>query len=157
MLNIKKLSISTIFPIIILLTLLSFGILIPILSVVALGAILAYYVRPIARRIKPFVKYETIAIIIGMIAMLAIKKNVKELRTDEMIQSIAGKSSLWAYSICIPILALLSIFFMFSNLSDKGSDMFNLGMVLSYVVLFHIAIYSIAFIYFKNKYNSDDK
>jgi len=97
------------------------------------------------------------AIIIGMIAMLAIKKNVKELRTDEMIQSIAGKSSLWAYSICIPILALLSIFFMFSNLSDKGSDMFNLGMVLSYVVLFHIAIYSIAFIYFKNKYNSDDK
>ncbi len=97
------------------------------------------------------------AIIIGMIAMFAIKKNVKELRTDEMIQSIAGKSSLWAYSICIPILALLSIFFMFSNLSDKGSDMFNLGMVLSYVVLFHIAIYSIAFIYFKNKYNSDDK
>ena len=71
MLNIKKLSISTIFPIIILLTLLSFGILIPILSVVALGAILAYYVRPIAKRIKPFVKYETLAIIIGMIILAA--------------------------------------------------------------------------------------
>ncbi len=99
----------------------------------------------------------TSAIIIGMIAMFAITKNVKELRTDEMIQSIAGKSSLWAYSICIPFLALLSIFFMFSNLSDKGSDMYNLGMVLSYVVLFHIATYSIAFIYFRNKYNSDDK
>lgn len=97
------------------------------------------------------------AIIIGMIAMFAIKKNVKELRTDEMIQSIAGKSSLWAYSICIPFLALLSIFFMFSSLSDKGSDMYNLGMVLSYVVLFHIATYSIAFIYFRNKYKSDDK
>jgi uncharacterized membrane protein len=97
------------------------------------------------------------AIIIGMIAMFAIKKNVKELRTDEMIQSIAGKSSLWAYSICIPFLALLSIFFMFSNLSDKGSDIYNLGMVLSYVVLFHIATYSIAFIYFRNKYKSDDK
>lgn len=99
----------------------------------------------------------TSAIIIGMIAMFAIKKNVKELRTDEMIQSIAGKSSLWAYSICIPFLALLSIFFMFSSLSDKGSDMYNLGMVLSYVVLFHIATYSIAFIYFRNKYKSDDK
>jgi len=97
------------------------------------------------------------AIIIGMIAMFAIKKNVKELKTDEMIQSIAGKSSLWAYSICIPFLALLSVFFMFSNLSNKGSDIYNLGIILSYIVLFHIATYSIAFIYFRNKYNSDDK
>lgn len=97
------------------------------------------------------------AIVIGMIAMFAIKKNVKELRTDEMIQSIAGKSSLWAYSICVPFLALLSIFFMFSNLSNKGSDVYNLGIILSYVVLFHIATCSIIFLCLKNKYNSDDK
>ncbi|MDD2274739.1 MAG: DUF2178 domain-containing protein [Candidatus Pacebacteria bacterium] len=97
------------------------------------------------------------AIVIGMIAMIAIKKNVKELKTDEMIQSIAGKSSLWAYSICIPFLALLSVFFMFSNLSNKGSDVYNLGIILSYIVLFHIAVYSIAFMYLRNKYNSDDK
>lgn len=97
------------------------------------------------------------AIVIGMIAMFAIKKNVKELRTDEMIQSIAGKSSLWAYSICIPFLALLSVFFMFSNLSNKGSDVYNLGIILSYVVLFHIATCSIIFLCLKNKYNSDDK
>lgn len=97
------------------------------------------------------------AIVIGMIAMFAIKKNVKELRTDEMLQSIAGKSSLWAYSICVPFLALLSIFFMFSNLSNKGSDVYNLGIILSYVVLFHIATCSIIFLCLKNKYNSDDK
>ena len=97
------------------------------------------------------------AIIIGMVAMFAIKRNVKELKTDEMIQSIAGRSSLWAYSICVPSLALLSIFFMFSNLSNKGSDIYNLGIILSYVVLFHIATYSIIFLCLKNKYNSDDK
>lgn len=96
-------------------------------------------------------------IIIGMVAMFAIKRNVKELKTDEMIQSIAGRSSLWAYSICVPSLALLSIFFMFSNLSNKGSDIYNLGIILSYVVLFHIATYSIIFLCLKNKYNSDDK
>jgi len=97
------------------------------------------------------------AIVIGMIAMFAIKKNVKELRKDEMIQSIAGKSSLWAYSICVPSLALLSIFFMFSSLNNKDSDIYNLGIILSYIVLFHIAVYSIAFMYLRNKYNSDDK
>lgn len=97
------------------------------------------------------------AIVIGMIAMFAIKKNVKELKTDEMIQSIAGKSSLWAYSICVPSLALLSIFFMFSSLNNKDSDIYNLGIILSYIVLFHMATYSIIFLCLKNKYNSDDK
>ncbi|MFA5228239.1 MAG: DUF2178 domain-containing protein [Candidatus Paceibacterota bacterium] len=97
------------------------------------------------------------AIVIGMIAMFAIKKNVKELRKDEMIQSIAGKSSLWAYSICVPSLALLSIFFMFSSLNNKDSDIYNLGIILSYIVLFHMATYSIIFLCLKNKYNSDDK
>lgn len=97
------------------------------------------------------------AIIIGMVAMFAIKRNVKELKTDEMIQSIAGKSSLWAYSICVPSLALLSIFFMFSSLNNKDSDIYNLGIILSYIVLFHMATYSIIFLCLKNKYNSDDK
>ena len=97
------------------------------------------------------------AVVIGIIAMLAIKRNVKEIKADEMMQNIAQKSALWAYSIFVPFLALLSIFFMFSNMSDKGSELYNLGITLSYVVLIHIALYSIAFFYFKKKYISDDK
>ena len=99
----------------------------------------------------------TSAVAIGIIAMLAIKRNVKEIKADEMMQNIAQKSALWAYSIFVPFLALLSIFFMFSNMSDKGSDLYNLGVTLSYIALIHIALYSIAFFYFKKKYISDDK
>jgi predicted PurR-regulated permease PerM len=67
--NLKKMSFSTIIPLIIILTLFSLGILIPILSVVIFGAILAYYVRPIARKVRPYVKYNTLSVFIGMIVL----------------------------------------------------------------------------------------
>lgn len=59
--NLKKISISTIIPIIIL-SLLSLGILLPIITTVIFGAILAYYVRFIAKKIHPFVKYDTLSV-----------------------------------------------------------------------------------------------
>lgn len=65
--NFKKLSISTVIPLIIILTLLSVGILIPILSMVIFGAILAYYVRYISKKIRPYVKYDTLSVFLGMI------------------------------------------------------------------------------------------
>lgn len=95
------------------------------------------------------------AMVIGIIAMLAIKRNVKEIKTDEMIQNIAQKSAWWAYNIFVPFLAVLSIFLTVDN--KEGSDLYNLGVTLSYVALIHIALYLIAFLYFKKKYISDDK
>lgn len=65
--GIKKLPSSTIIPIIIILTLLSVGILIPILTMVIFGAILAYYVRYIPKKIRPYVKYDTLSVFLGMI------------------------------------------------------------------------------------------
>ena len=55
------------------------------------------------------------AMVIGIIAMLAIKRNVKEIKTDEMIQNIAQKSAWWAYNIFVPFLAVLSIFLTVDN------------------------------------------
>ena len=95
------------------------------------------------------------AVVIGIIAMLAIKRNVKEIKTDEMMQNIAQKSAWWAYNIFVPFLAVLSIFLTVDN--KEGSDLYNLGVILSYVALIHIALYLIAFLYFKKKYISDDK
>jgi uncharacterized membrane protein len=95
------------------------------------------------------------AVVIGIIAMLAIKRNVKEIKTDEMMQNIAQKSAWWAYNIFVPFLAILSIFLTVDN--KEGSDLYNLGVTLSYVALIHIALYLIAFLYFKKKYISDDK
>ena len=95
------------------------------------------------------------AVVIGIIAMIAIKRNVKEIKTDEMMQNIAQKSAWWAYNIFVPFLAILSIFLTVDN--KEGSDLYNLGVILSYVALIHIALYLIAFLYFKKKYISDEK
>ena len=95
------------------------------------------------------------AIGIGMITMLLIRRNVKAVLVDEMVKNIAGKSALMAYSITVPVLALLSLIFMFSNLSNEGSYLYNLGMIFSYIALFNMAVYSIAYYYYRNKYGSD--
>ncbi|AUB54987.1 hypothetical protein BK008_06785 [Methanobacterium sp. MZ-A1] len=67
--HIKKMYSSTIFPLLLLLTILSLGVLTPIITMVIFGAILAYYVRFIARKIKPYVKYDTLAVVLGMIIL----------------------------------------------------------------------------------------
>lgn len=87
--NFKKLSISTVIPLIIILTLLSVGILIPILSMVIFGAILAYYVRYISKKIRPYVKYDTLAVFLGMI-ILAVPVILLLFFTFEQFVSIAG-------------------------------------------------------------------
>lgn len=87
--NLKKIRFSTIFPLIIILTLLSIGILIPILSTVVFGAILSYYVRYIAKKIRPYVKYNTLAVFLGMI-ILAIPVVLLLYFTFSQFLSIAG-------------------------------------------------------------------
>lgn len=87
--NLKKLSFSTVIPLIIILTLLSLGILIPILTMVIFGAILAYYVRYIARKIRPYVKYNTLSVFLGMI-ILAVPVILLLYFTFTQFVSIAG-------------------------------------------------------------------
>jgi predicted PurR-regulated permease PerM len=65
--NLKKISASTILPLIIILSLLTVGILIPILTTVIFGAILAYYIRFIAKKIGPYIKNRTLAVFVAMI------------------------------------------------------------------------------------------
>jgi len=87
--NLKKMSFSTVIPLIIILTLLSLGILIPIISMVIFGAILAYYVRYISKKIKPYVKYNTLSVFLGMI-ILAIPVILLLYFTFTQFLSIAG-------------------------------------------------------------------
>ncbi|MFA5169575.1 MAG: DUF2178 domain-containing protein [Candidatus Paceibacterota bacterium] len=97
------------------------------------------------------------AIGIGMISMVLIKRSVKEVLVDEMVKTIAGKSALMAYTITVPVLAFLSLILMFSNLSNRGSEMYNLGIILSYVALFNMAAYSLAYYYYQKKYGRDNE
>lgn len=69
---ISNLKLPTITPLILLLilfTLLSFGIIFQILGLILLGAMIAYLVRPIAQKILPYVKFETLSIFLAMILL----------------------------------------------------------------------------------------
>ena len=65
--DLKKIGISTIIPLIIILTLLSLGILLPILTMVVFGAILAYYIRFIAQKVRPYIKNDTLSVFVAII------------------------------------------------------------------------------------------
>jgi len=67
--NLKKMSSSTIIPFILILTIISVGILTPILTMVIFGAILGYYVRFIAQKIKPYIKNQTLSVFVGIILL----------------------------------------------------------------------------------------
>lgn len=64
--DLKMPAASPLLILILLFTLLSLGILYPILSLIILGAMIAYIVRPLALKIKPYVKFETLAIFLAM-------------------------------------------------------------------------------------------
>lgn len=97
------------------------------------------------------------AVIIGAISMFLIKRSVKEVLVDEMVKTIAGKSALMAYTVSVTVLAVLSLVFMFSNLSNQGSQLYNLGLILSYIALFNMAVYSFAYYYYQKKYGRDNE
>ncbi len=65
----QKISISTIIPLLLFLFIISFAILTPVLSTVIFGAILAYYVRFISEKIRPYAKYESLSISLGIIIL----------------------------------------------------------------------------------------
>jgi len=96
------------------------------------------------------------AVIIGIISMLLIKRSVKDVMVDEMIKNIAQKSAMAAYSICIPLLALVSLVLMFSDLKNQGR-FYDLGTILSYIVLFNMMVYSFAYYFYRKKYGTDDE
>lgn len=97
------------------------------------------------------------AIIIGMISMFLIKRSVKAVMVDEMVKVIAGKSGLMAYNVSVMSLAFFSLFLIFSNLSNRESQLYNLGTILSYIVLFEMAVYSFSYYYYNKKYGRDDQ
>ena len=87
--NLKKISSSTVIPLLIILTILSIGILTPILSMIIFGAILGYYVRYISKKLELRVKYETLAVFLGII-ILAIPVILLLYFTLSQFISIAG-------------------------------------------------------------------
>lgn len=67
--NVKETLSSAIF-IIIILALISVFLLTPMISMIILGGIFAYAIRPLSSRMEPYLKFKSIAIFIGMIVVI---------------------------------------------------------------------------------------
>ncbi|ADZ09630.1 protein of unknown function UPF0118 [Methanobacterium lacus] len=67
--NFKLQSISILLVLLLFFSLLSFGILFQILSLILFGAMIAYIVRHLAGKLHPFVRFETLAIFLAMIIL----------------------------------------------------------------------------------------
>lgn len=119
------------------------------------AAFIAIVVSTAITRENPYLAVS--AVTIGMISMFLIKKRVKDVMVDEMIENIAGKAARVTYSVTVSVLALLSLIFMFSNLGSKDSYFYNLGIIFSYIVLFSMAIYSFAYYFYRKKYGSNEE
>lgn len=97
-------------------------------------------------------------VVIGILFLFLVRKKTKVVLVDERIKSIAGYAARLTYTILTITVALLSLIFILSarRLNEPNYEM--LGIILSYITLFSVALYSLSYKYFSKKYGeTDDK
>ncbi len=63
-------TLTSVFFVVLVLLLLSFLVLTPLISMILLGAIFAYVIRPISGRMEPFLKFRSLAILVAMVIVI---------------------------------------------------------------------------------------
>lgn len=94
-------------------------------------------------------------IFIGILFMLLVKSKFKEIIVDERVISISGKASRMTYIIVTLFLAILGLFLILSGRLHDDIYIESIGVLLSYVAIFLVAIYSISYHYFNKKYGGN--
>lgn len=94
-------------------------------------------------------------VLIGMLFLLTVKRTVKDVMVDERIISIAGRATRATYAIVTPALALLSLALIMIGRKNGDAGLEQTGTILSYAMLFNVAVYSLLFKYFMKKYGGD--
>ena len=87
------------------------------------------------------------AVLIGTVAMFFIKKQLKDILSDERDYAIARKSARYAMGIFSITGAVATFFFMFQR--DIGPVYETIGSILAYSVCGLLLLYSTIFIYFE--------
>jgi uncharacterized membrane protein len=97
-------------------------------------------------------------VVIGMLFLFLVRKKTKAVLIDERIQSIAGYAARLTYTILTITVAFLSLTFILGGKQLNEPNYEMLGIILSYVTLFSVALYSLSYKYFSKKYGeTDDK
>jgi uncharacterized membrane protein len=96
------------------------------------------------------------AVAAGMIFLFVIKRKTKGVLVDERLQTVGEKAARASYVITTITMAISSFILVF--MGRTGAPYLTpLATILSYLTLFSMFIYSVAFSYFNHKYGSDNE
>ena len=95
-------------------------------------------------------------ILIGILFLFFVKKKIKIILVDERIKSVGGYAARLTYIISTSVIAFLSLVFILSGRRTGEIQMEALGIILSYVTLLNLAIYSMSYKYYLKKYGDED-
>lgn len=95
-------------------------------------------------------------VIIGVLFLFLVRKKTKAVLVDERIEKISGRAARLTYSILTAAVAFLSLMFIAVGWRLDEANYEMLGVILSYVALFSLALYSLSYKYFSKKYGETD-
>lgn len=95
-------------------------------------------------------------VLIGTLFLFLVRKKTKAVLVDERIQSISGRAARLTYVILTITIAFLSLVFIIIGRRVGEANYEMLGVILSYITLFSMAIYSLSYKYFSKKYGETD-
>lgn len=98
------------------------------------------------------------SVLIGMLFLFLVRKKTKVVLVDERIKNISGQAARLTYSILTVVIAFLSLFFVMIGRKSvpQQASMETLGVILSYIALLSLALYSLSYKYISKKYGETD-
>lgn len=94
-------------------------------------------------------------ILVGVLFMFLAKSKFREVTIDERVISVSGKASRATYMIVTLFLAILGLFMIFSGRGRADIYDESIGILLCYIAMLLIAIYSVSYYFFNKKYGGD--
>ena len=91
-------------------------------------------------------------VLIGMLFLFLVRKKTKNVLYDERIKTISGDAARMTYMISTIVFAFLSLMFLMGSKRLENPFIETLGTIFSYAALFNMAVFSICFRYFNQKY-----
>ena len=95
-------------------------------------------------------------VVIGMLFLVLVRRSVKTVTVDERVSHISGRAARLTYAIVTTLIALLSLFFIFSGQRTGDIYIEALGTILSYIALLSLAIYAMSYKFFSKQYGGED-
>jgi len=90
--------------------------------------------------------------IIGISFLFLVKKKTKAVLVDERLENIAGRAARLTYITLTITIGFLSLIFIGTGRRTGETGYEFLGIILSYITLLSVAIYSLSYKYFSKKY-----